>query len=173
MISAEERFWARVERGTGDSCWLWTGSKTPKGYGHMRINGKNVYVHRLSYQIHHGPIPDKIEVCHTCDNPPCINPSHLFLGTHAENIEDSKKKGRRINCERGPGKRNGEKNNMKRGLVSYKIIKSGVLARNGKIKIDSVCAEYSDGSARRWTPKEKGFKAACQHARKFLSENAH
>lgn len=91
-----ERFWARVDS-TGE-CWLWTGTRDLNNYGalHYRLPNQRVNkgAHRLSWEIHFGPIPDGLCVLHHCDNPPCVNPTHLFLGTKQVNSTDMKQKGR-------------------------------------------------------------------------------
>lgn len=80
-------------------CWVWTGS-TLGGYGRIRVNGVTLAAHRFSYELHIGPIPDGLEVCHSCDNPQCASPAHLFIGTHLENMRDSVAKKRQVRGEK-------------------------------------------------------------------------
>jgi hypothetical protein len=96
----EQRFWPKVLRAGADDCWIWTGHCDNKnGYGWIGAGGhygKAVHVHRLAYELAFGAIPEGLCVLHHCDNPACVNPSHLFLGTQKDNIEDMIRKGRRF-----------------------------------------------------------------------------
>lgn len=82
-----------------DGCWGWTGNRDADGYSTMYFNKKTLKSHRVSWIIHNGKIPEKLLVLHKCDNPPCTNPEHLFLGTQKDNWDDMVKKGR--GCYRG------------------------------------------------------------------------
>src|SRR5258706_315091 len=89
---AEKRFWPRIKK--TDSCWLWMGTRNPKGYGQISINDKRQVTSRVMWVLTNGQIPNNLSVLHKCDNPPCCNPSHLFLGNHRDNTMDSIRKGR-------------------------------------------------------------------------------
>jgi HNH endonuclease len=92
-----DSFWSKVEKTGENKCWKWKTYKNKQGYGRLGIAaGQCVNAHRVSWVIHNGQIPDGLFICHTCDNPECTNPKHLFLGTRQDNINDMmvKKRGR-------------------------------------------------------------------------------
>lgn len=95
-------FWSYVKKSHEHGCWTWTWVRDRKGYGRWR----NKLAHRVSWEVRNGPIPDGLYICHTCDNPPCVNPAHLYAGTHEDNTRDAVERGRterppQTHCSRG------------------------------------------------------------------------
>jgi hypothetical protein len=115
--TTEERFWEKVKVAGPDDCWEWQGGKVNGTYGHIRDDGKKKLTHRLSWELHNGEIPKGLCVCHTCDNPGCVNPNHLWLGTHKQNMDDMNIKGRGVI----PNGKNGEENPAAR-LTKEKVL---------------------------------------------------
>lgn len=96
MIAAmADRFWSKVQK--TDGCWEWQGGHFTHGYGRAWDGERQVLAHRLAFVLASGAIPDGMHVLHKCDVPLCVNPEHLFLGTHADNMADCGEKGRRRN----------------------------------------------------------------------------
>lgn len=97
-MNLEQRFWTKVDK--EPDCWLWTASRTEKGYGRIGVPGSRygyILAHRISWLLHVGFIPKGMMILHRCDNPPCVNPDHLFLGTQKDNMSDCREKGRHGN----------------------------------------------------------------------------
>jgi hypothetical protein len=94
-IRIAEEMWAKKSK-----CWEWYGVKDKRGYGQTGRNDKYIGAHRLSWTLYRGEIPKGMHVLHRCDNPPCVNPDHLFLGTNSENQLDSVSKGRHPNTRK-------------------------------------------------------------------------
>lgn len=92
------RFWVKCDRRDDDTdaCWIWVGGRDARGYGQIGFCDTVLRAHRVSYEIVNGPIPGGMHVCHSCDNPSCVNPHHLWLGTASDNIRDMVRKGRHL-----------------------------------------------------------------------------
>jgi len=97
MMTTQKRFEDKIERITESGCWVWMAYVDKDGYGIFRFNGKMQRAHRVSYALHIKQPPEDLLVCHSCDNPSCVNPNHLFLGTDQDNVVDRDKKGRHKN----------------------------------------------------------------------------
>jgi hypothetical protein len=92
-----ERFWPKVHK--TDGCWFWTGSRDRKGYGRININYIPQLAHRIAWELACSPVPAGLFVLHKCDNPPCVRPDHLYVGTHIDNMRDARER-RRMKTER-------------------------------------------------------------------------
>jgi hypothetical protein len=100
-LTLRQRFDVYTRKKPG--CWDWVGYRDPNGYGRIDVDDRPMLAHRLAYLVHYGSIPGGKNVLHKCDNPQCVNPEHLFLGTQADNVRDMHEKGRaRKRALRGP-----------------------------------------------------------------------
>ena len=118
------RFNAKWVMDESTECWVWIGGRYQKGYGEIKIpkTRRQIQAHRLSYLIHHGPIPEGKCVLHKCDNPPCVNPAHLFVGTQQDNSQDMVSKNRHCFGE----KQGAHKLTEKDVLMIHSLLKMGV-----------------------------------------------
>lgn len=119
------RFWRFAKKAVG--CWLWTGARNRKGYGTLAIDRMSVGAHRVSWEIHVGVIPSGLQVLHRCDNPPCTNPDHLFLGTIQDNIADMMSKGRQVRGER-----------QARAVLTAQIVRDICLRHSGGQSVSTI-----------------------------------
>jgi len=137
----EERFWNLVDRGNDSACWNWLGTK-PTGYGGMKINGVVRRAHRVSWELHFGQIPDDLCVLHRCDNPACVNPDHLYLGTVDDNNRDCRLKGRH-GC--GRTSKPGESN--PRARLNKRNIKKIFALRKRKLSQQAIADQFGISQA--------------------------
>jgi len=100
-----KRFWSKVKIKSQNQCWNWNGSTSPRGYGSVSLYGANLRAHRVSLYFSGTIIPEQHFACHHCDNPGCVNPHHLFVGTQKQNADDMKHKNRQCKGERTPSSR--------------------------------------------------------------------
>lgn len=96
--NGDARFWRKVEK--SDGCWLWRGARNQSGYGHLKVAGEWWIAHRRAWVLAGHELPADRDLCHRCDNPACVRPNHMFVGTRADNMRDAKAKGRTASGER-------------------------------------------------------------------------
>lgn len=170
------RFWSKVARLGADECWPWLAFRDRDGYGRFSIGGTDMSAQRAAWALTSGEIPKGLHVLHDCDNPPCCNPAHLFLGTHADNMKDSARKKRK----KWHGKRGAES-----PLGSLTHCKRGHLYDDANTRLDSrghrVCRECMRANTARWRLKHSGpagehynrAKTHCVHGHPFDQANTY
>lgn len=134
-ISDTERFWAKVTILGPLECWLWTAGKNYKGYGAFRLKGVIYLAPRVAWFLTHGQIPEGLLVRHNCDNPPCVNPLHLLLGTHKTNAEDMVQRNRSATGNRSGARKYPER--RPRGSASWNAKLNDELVREIRNAIDN------------------------------------
>jgi hypothetical protein len=142
----EQLFWTKVDRKGAEECWQWTAYRRDTGYGQFRVGERVERAHRVAFLLSGQSIPDGGQVLHHCDNPSCVNPAHLYLGTHADNMRDKADRAR-VAGERNPNARLSaaevdEIRDMRQSGVMVKTIAE-------KFKI-AVCTVYNICSGYRW-----------------------
>ncbi len=145
----KDRFWSKVQICGPDDCWNWIGATKDNGYGTFGHLYENLYAHRFSWELKNGKIPNGMFVLHRCDNPACVNPSHLFLGTHTDNMRDKENKGR---ANHPSGELNGKSKITRSDVLEIRRMhSSGVTQREigTRFKISGVQA-YRIATKKHW-----------------------
>jgi hypothetical protein len=131
-------FWSHVTK--SDGCWIWTAARDQRGYGCFRWNGRLVKAHRVAWMIERGPIGDGLHACHRCDNPPCVRPDHIFLGTASDNMRDAYTKGR-LRAPDGP---RGETHHKAR-LTAIQVVEVRSLLAGRALRHREIATMYGVG----------------------------
>ena len=135
---ARPSFWAKIKRGNDEACWPWLAYRTRDGYGQFTLRRRQFYAHRYAWEIARGSIPKGLAVLHRCDNPPCCNPKHLFLGSQADNALDMFQKRR----GKVPETRDGEANN-KAKLTRDQVLRIRKLHQAGTVTFTELARSFS------------------------------
>ncbi len=152
MKTLKERFYEKFEVDPETGCWNWVAAMRGHGYGSIQVDGKAQKASRISWELHRGPIPKSsgphgMCVCHTCDNRRCVNPSHLFLGTHADNMRDKAKK------ERVPSSLTSFQVSVIKRLLSTKSVSQAEIGRLFGVNYRTVHDIYKGHTWRNVTPE--------------------
>lgn len=136
-MNLHERFMAKVEK--TESCWVWTARKTCQGYGRISVGNVNKLAHRVAFELFAGDVPNGLHVLHSCDNPSCVNPSHLWLGTNNDNVADKMKKGR---APSHVGEKNGNSRLTPEDVLAIRIEFNSGISRDELSRNYGIAAQY-------------------------------
>ena len=153
-----ERFIARIDK-TGD-CWMWTGSRTKAGYGQLqyrRVSQQPLLAHRVAWELRFGSAPGKLHVLHHCDNPACVRPEHLFLGTQKDNNTDRTRKGRTASGDRNGARTQPKKNPFVRNRGSGLLGEKHPQAKLSNAEVDDLLQRFAAGENRSGLAREFGI----------------
>ena len=167
-----DRFWSSVDIKSNEECWEWKKGTTADGYGVFHYGNSSIRTHRFSYQLHNRKLEAQECVCHSCDNPKCVNPNHLWIGTRAENNADMEAKGRAVHIVQKSGE-----NNSNAELTVSEVIAIRVMSRKGMpqarianyIGISPATVCMIVGGERRASETEKRV-SACVNACRSVSD---
>lgn len=143
-VPVADRFWTKTRAEGG--CLVWTGA-TSNRYGRVGVNRRSVPAHRVAWALTRGPVPEGLHVLHRCDNPPCVRPDHLFLGTPTDNMRDAARKGRLLTGDLNPSRRLRERVARGEGHTAAKLTEADVVAMRrryaaGGVRYQDVANEY-------------------------------
>lgn len=141
MDKVAHRFWYYVGETDENDCWLWNGYCQKSGHAMLNVNRKPVGAYRISYIIHKGEITDNLHVLHSCDNPRCVNPDHLHLGTHLDNMKEKCERGRSINPPRLTGEKHPKSKLTDEQIQQIKERLKDITKPYGKLK--QIANEYN------------------------------
>ena len=149
----EERFFSKVKIPEDRSqCWIWTASDDGKGYGIIWVSGRKKKATRVSWEIHNGkPFPEGMSACHSCDNPRCVNPNHIWPGLHQENMADASNKGR-LSGKKGP-----QKNKATHCIRGHKFTDETTIIKSSGYRACAICAQAFNKA--RWDKTRKQREA--------------
>jgi len=134
VATLSARFWGKVRRAGPEECWLWTAATNKDGYGIIVVAGRCLLATRVAHELTKGPIPAGLMICHTCDNPQCVNPKHIYAGTAKDNAKDCMDRGRKASVA-------GERNPRAR-LTSDDVDRMRMLRQQDRLSVEELAGMF-------------------------------